>query len=91
KSVAGSIRFIIEDGMCVGEMEIGNVFGDFLNGFLQKDAKALRIIGLDAQGGLSRAALVTPIGIFDLRAQRDGTYFTRLTPTRTVAFALFTN
>ena len=46
---------------------------------LRLDADRLRIVGLDQDGGLSRAALVTPIGLHDVRAQQEqGGYLAKL-------------
>lgn len=70
--LTGSASFRLEDGICVGRIGVENAFGGWLNSFLQNDADALQIIGLDPDGGLGRAALVTPIGVFDLRAGDDG-------------------
>jgi serine beta-lactamase-like protein LACTB, mitochondrial len=67
--VRGAVRFSVRDGLCVGELELGNALGEYLNSSAsKKGATKLSVIGLDAKGGLSRAALVTPIGIYDLRA-----------------------
>jgi serine beta-lactamase-like protein LACTB len=88
KPVSGAAGFALQNGSCEGRIAVGNALGDWLNGFEQKDTDALRIIGLDAGGGLSRAALVTPIGIFDLRAQADGRLVARFGETRSLAFRL---
>ena len=78
-------HFSIEEGLCVGELTVGNSLGEFLNGFPQKDATSIRMIGLDAKGGFSRAALITPIGMFDLRAQTGGGHVSRVGGTRSLA------
>ncbi len=82
--VAGSVRFVMEDGVCTGEILLDKPLADYFNPFPQKDAAALRLVGLDTAGGLSRAALVTPIGVFDARAQTDGRYTARFGPNRTL-------
>ena len=87
KAIVGMARFFMEEALCVGELSVGNSLGEFLNGFPQKDATSIRIIGLDAKGGFSRAALITPIGMFDLRAQAGGGYVSRLGGTRSLALA----
>jgi hypothetical protein len=51
---------------------VQNAFGEWLNGFPQRDAATLRVIGVDSRGGFGRAALVTPLGVYDLRAQDGG-------------------
>lgn len=68
KPIAGTARFAIAGGICTGEISASNALGTWLNGFPQKDAVTLRLIGMDRAGGFSRAALVTPIGAYDLRA-----------------------
>ena len=83
--VAGTVRFGLENGICVGDIVLDKVLADFFNPFLQKDAPKLRLIGIDAAGGLSRAALVTPIGIYDFRAQSDGSYSARFGPQRALS------
>ena len=76
KPVQGTARFAIESDVCVGELSIapGHTFGDWVNGFLQGDVETLKIIGVDADNGLRRAALVTPLGLYDVRVQTDGRY-----------------
>jgi serine beta-lactamase-like protein LACTB, mitochondrial len=85
--IEGAVRFTSKDGVCQGEIDLlrGTSFRMYLDAFIQKDAKTLRIIGLDPRGGLSRAALVTSIGLFDLRAEPNGGHFVRLGSTRTLA------
>lgn len=83
--VAGAVQFVIEDDVCVGDIIVDKVLGDYFHAFLQGDALKLRLIGVDAAGGLSRAALVTPIGIFDLRAQSDGSYLAPLSSKRALS------
>lgn len=68
KPIAGTARFTIDGGICIGEISASNALGAWLNGFPQKDAVTLRLISMDRGGGFSRAALVTPIGAYDLRA-----------------------
>jgi serine beta-lactamase-like protein LACTB, mitochondrial len=72
--IAGDARFAVRDGICVGELEIGpdNAFGVAANELLQGDAGALTVIGVEAGDGLRRAALVTPMGVYDLRADGAG-------------------
>lgn len=82
--VAGSVSFAVKDGVCTGEIVLDKVLADYFDPFLQKDALTLRLVGLDTSGGLSRAALVTPIGIFDARALIDGSYTARFGPNRTL-------
>lgn len=86
--VAGSARFVVVAGMCSGRMSVGNAFGEWLNALPQEDAATLEVIGLDRDGGLSRAALVTPAGICDLRAQADGGWVARISDERSLAIVL---
>jgi CubicO group peptidase (beta-lactamase class C family) len=92
KTVQGTARFAIESDMCVGELSIapGHAFGDWVNGFPQGDVETLKIIGVDADNGLRRAALVTPLGLYDLRIQGDGQYQVSLggNPNVTLTIAL---
>ncbi len=66
--IEGSARFRVEDGICVGELSVANAFGAWMNGPPQRDAASVQLIGIDADGGFSRAALVTPVGAYELRA-----------------------
>jgi hypothetical protein len=68
KPVTGTASFAVEEGVCVGKVGVQNAFGAWLNGFPQKDADTLKVIGIDPSGGLARAALVTPAAVYDLRA-----------------------
>lgn len=87
KPVAGTARVALEDGICTAVLTVQNAFGEWLNSFPQADAATLKIIGVDPKGGFSRAALVTPIGVYDLRAQDGGShYIASLGGTRTVSF-----
>lgn len=83
--ITGTARFILDNGVCVGDIMFDKFLADFFNPFIQKDALKLRLIGIDAAGGLSRAALVTPIGVYDFRAQSDGSYSARFGPKRALS------
>lgn len=66
--ITGRARFTDEGGVCRGRLELGaGPLRDWLNGFPQRDATSLEVIGLQP-AALDRAALVTPIGLHDLRA-----------------------
>lgn len=73
EAVSGAARFELVDGSCRGTLELtGRLRAHFGRG-VQPAAGELRVIGLDRGGGLSRAGLVTPFGIYDLRAtDREG-------------------
>lgn len=72
EAVSGTVRFTQETGLCTGRIEAAGALKTFLDGGMQSAAGELRVVGLDASGGLSRAGLVTPFGIYDLRAGADG-------------------
>lgn len=66
RPIAGLASFTLQDGVCTGRIGIGsgNAFGAWLNGFPQRDVSELTIIGV----GPGRAAMVTPVGVYDLRS-----------------------
>ena len=57
-------------GRCVGELSLPAALAKVVNPGPQPPTDKLVVIGL--QGDLARAALVTPIGLADWRAQADG-------------------
>jgi serine beta-lactamase-like protein LACTB, mitochondrial len=88
KAVTGTARFSVQDGICSGAITVGDALGAWLNGFPQKDAQTIGMIGLDTTGGFSRAALVTPIGAYDLRGRdEDGRYVARFGGSRLLSLA----
>jgi hypothetical protein len=92
KRFSGSVRFVVEDGICVGTMSLSSgPLRDWLNGFPQRDADSLKLVGLDARGGLSRAALVTPIGLHDMRADSVGSdYLVQFGTSRKLSMRIMT-
>jgi CubicO group peptidase (beta-lactamase class C family) len=69
----GRARFVVDaDGLCRGELSLPPALANVVNQAPQPAADRLAVIGL--QGGLARAALVTPVGLADWRAQADGSY-----------------
>lgn len=72
--VAGRVKFALEDGVCVGSLESGGELQSWLSDGAQKAAGTLKLVGIDGVGGLARAGLVTPYGIYDWRAQPDGSF-----------------
>ena len=85
KPLVGEARVVLEDGVCTAVITVENAFGEWLNSFPQADTRTLKIIGVDPQGSFSRAALVTPAGIYDLRTQSGSNrYVASLGGTRTV-------
>lgn len=65
--VSGQARFALRDGICIGRLSAGGALSAWIDPFPQRDAETLTVIGFAANGGLDRAALVTPVGVFDLR------------------------
>lgn len=72
--VAGAVTFAVENGLCVGSLQAGGELQQWLSSGAQKAAETLKLVGIDGAGGLARAGLVTPFGIYDMRAQPDGTF-----------------
>lgn len=88
KPIAGSVRFELARGLCTGSFEAGGELRNWLSGGMQREAGELRLVGLDSVGGLARAGLVTPYGIYDWRAQTDGSFKVTFGPTRELVVRL---
>ncbi|NUO75936.1 MAG: beta-lactamase family protein [Lysobacter sp.] len=73
----GDIRFKREGGRCVGELNAANALGDYFKSAQAWSDRTITLIGLSADGDLGRAALVSPYGIYDLRALGQGRYEAR--------------
>lgn len=69
QSVALQAR--LDDGVCRVELEPGSALGARLRSAAGFASERLALIGLQGDG-LARAALVTPVGLVELRAQADG-------------------
>ncbi|GHB95325.1 serine hydrolase domain-containing protein [Thermomonas carbonis] len=68
KPLSGDVRFVHEDGLCVGMLSVPEgPFATWVNAGPQRDVGQLTLVGFDPGGGLGRAALVTPLGLYDLR------------------------
>lgn len=74
QAVSGAVRFESNGELCTGTFEAIGELKQWLSRGPQPAAGALRIVGLDQAGGLSRAGFVTPYGIYDLRASADGSF-----------------
>lgn len=74
----GKMRFRLDGGRCVGELEAGNSLAEYFDTASAWPGRRLRVIALQADGGLARAALVTPFGLYDLRASTDRAWSARL-------------
>lgn len=72
KTVSGSARFGMEKGLCTGTLEATGELKQWLSTGAQSEAGLLKLVGLDGVGGLARAGLVTPFGIYDWRAVAGG-------------------
>jgi serine beta-lactamase-like protein LACTB len=73
--VAGTARFRVEDTVCVGELDIADTaIARVMNDQPQADADVLTVISVAPDDGLARAALVTPLGVYDLRAESRETW-----------------
>lgn len=90
KTLAGTAHVVVEDGACTATLSVSNAFGDWLNSFMQKDAETIKLIGLDLDGGFSRAALVTPAGVYDLRAQPAGRHLASLSEKSAISIQFLT-
>ncbi|MCR2833897.1 serine hydrolase domain-containing protein [Parerythrobacter lacustris] len=77
EQVSGWARFRVMDGLCQGEIELAGSLHAYFDRGPQPTAPTIRVVGLDPAGGLSRAGMVTPFGLYELRASEDGTYTSR--------------
>lgn len=83
-AIAGDARFTREDGLCIGRIVADAPLRGRFDAGPQRRTDTLTLIGIDTDGGLSRAALVTPMGAYDLRVDTDGTHAAKLGTTTTV-------
>ncbi|UIP05817.1 beta-lactamase family protein [Erythrobacter sp. SDW2] len=86
--VSGVARFRMVDGVCQGELEIGGTLRTYFDRGPQPTAPKMRIVGIGIDGGLSRAGLVTPFGIYEIRATEDGQFHSEWSSTRNLTFRL---
>lgn len=79
KSLTGEARFALEDGLCVGRLSLDGAtpLAKWLNDFPQKDAADLPVVSVTPDRGLARAALVTPVGAYDMRSLGGSRYQVR--------------
>lgn len=88
QALGGAASFRLERGRCVGELHADAALrAHFAKASVWNDQR-LRVIALDAGGGLSRAALVTPFGLYELRAQGAGRYRAQLSGDRVLELRL---
>lgn len=73
----GEIAFRLVDGRCIGQLDAANSLGAYFDAAEAWPNRKLQLIALDHDGQLSRAALVAPTGLYDLRAQATGGWSAR--------------
>lgn len=88
-AVTGKARFALRQGLCRGQLEQdGAMRSYFGTTTLQRSDAPLEVVGLSADSALSRAALITPFGIADLRANPSGGFDTGTSAPFTLSFRL---
>jgi serine beta-lactamase-like protein LACTB, mitochondrial len=86
-AISGSVTFKVENNICRGRVSNDNAFGRWINSVSERDASEFQIISLSADGNFARAALVTPIGIYDLRADQNERYTAKIGTARDLTFS----
>lgn len=86
--VSGTASFALEAGLCIGTLSLEDEFKSYFKAANQSKRDRLRIVGIGASGGIGRAGLVTPFGIYDLRMQPDGSLASRFSATRELRLSL---
>lgn len=77
--VGGLATFRLEHGRCVGELVADGALDKHFAAATAWPGHKLHVIALEADGSLARAALVTPFGLYDLRAEGPGRWSAALT------------
>lgn len=72
RATAGALRVWREAGRCVAELSPDATLAAAFGKATAWPGRRLRIVGLSEQGDLTRAALVTPYGLYPLRAVGEG-------------------
>ncbi|HSX62067.1 MAG TPA: serine hydrolase domain-containing protein [Tahibacter sp.] len=72
QSIDGESTFRIEDGRCVGALTAASAVERHFASATAWPNRRLTVVALDADGRLDRAALVTPFGLYELRADDAG-------------------
>lgn len=80
-AVAGTARFAVTGGICTATLSADNALGAWLEAASKRKTPAVRLIGIDRGDGLSRGALVTSTGAYELRPHDSG-YSAAFGPTR---------
>jgi CubicO group peptidase (beta-lactamase class C family) len=86
-AMQGEARFTRVDGRCEGRLQLQGEAKAYFDAFLQKDADALHVVGIDGDGGLARAALIANSGAYDLLAGSDGQHRARFSESRSFVLA----
>jgi CubicO group peptidase (beta-lactamase class C family) len=71
-NIEGELRFELEQGRCVGVLEPDSTLAAAFGNARAWPGRRLQIVSLSDNGSLSRAALVTPYGLYELRAAQEG-------------------
>lgn len=79
KAITGWLRFRLEQGLCIGDLQTTSpAWKSQFATAARPLGNSLRLIALDADGSLHRAALVTPHGLYALRSSATGGWSARL-------------
>lgn len=84
----GELGFRLVDGRCIGQLGAANSLGDYFDAAEAWPTRKLQLIALDSDGQLSRAALVAPTGLYDLRAKAGGGWSARFSDELTLELLL---
>lgn len=72
-AMKGRAAFALEDGICVGRIALDEdeALAAWLSDAADIDVQLVTVVGTDGAGMFARGALVTPIGVYDLRREGD--------------------
>ena len=84
RRIGGSMRFHLDDGRCVGVLQVHDALREHFRHAYAWPEYLLKVVALSADGGLARAALVTPYGLYDLRAVAPHRWTVRLSQSKTL-------
>lgn len=79
ESIEGVATFRMEHGRCIGELATGGALDKYFANATAWPGRKLQVIAMEADGNLARAALVTPFGLYDMRAEGPGRWSAALT------------
>jgi len=88
-AMTGSAAFAMEDGICVGRIALSEdgALAKWLSDTADTPVRQVAVIGLHSGGTFVRGALVTPIGVYDLRRKGE-VMSVKLNPTRSMTLTL---